>query len=95
MSDNVFQKGNFIYSKDKIFEQFKDFLNLYKERPIKNNKGGMGFNNMFFFFLVLTKKKPFTFIQMKMHQIFVYYRSTLRIWIIGITLFLKKRMFLE
>ena len=58
MSDNVFQKGNFIFSKDKIFEQFKDFLNLYKERPIKNNKGGMGFNNIFFFFLVLTKKRP-------------------------------------
>ena len=58
MNDNVFQKGNFFFNKDKIFEQSKNFLNLYKERPIKNNKGGMGFNNMFFFFLVLTKKRP-------------------------------------
>ena len=58
MEKNTFEVGDFKLRESEILNELKEFIQLYERRPIKNNKGGMGFNNMFFFFLVLTKKKP-------------------------------------
>ena len=58
MNNSTFQKGNFELKKNDILNELGNFIELYEKRPIKNNKGGMQFNNMFFFFIILKIKKP-------------------------------------
>jgi predicted HTH domain antitoxin len=41
-----------------IKNEIKDFIELYKSRPIKNNRGGMLFPHMFAFYFILKKIKP-------------------------------------
>ena len=43
---------------DKPLDFLDDFTSLYKTRPIKNNKGGMLFTHMFYFYLILKNLKP-------------------------------------
>ena len=41
-----------------IKDEIKKFIELYKSRPIKNNKGGMLFPHMFALYFILKKIKP-------------------------------------
>jgi hypothetical protein len=41
-----------------IKDEIKKFIELYKSRPIKNNKGGMLFPHMFVLYFILKKIKP-------------------------------------
>ena len=45
-------------NKKKINYHLKEFLKIYEERPIKNNKNGMKINHMFALFYLLKKLKP-------------------------------------
>ena len=45
-------------NKNILDKELKKFLKLYKQRPIKNNKGGMKINHMFAFFFILRQLKP-------------------------------------
>ena len=58
MDKNTFKVGDFKLRESEILNELKKFIQLYERRPIKNNKGGMGFNNMFYFYLVLKNKEP-------------------------------------
>ena len=42
----------------KILIDIKNFLTIYKNRPLKNNKDGMKINHMFAFYYLLKKIKP-------------------------------------
>ena len=46
------------FNKKIIAKEFKKFLKIYKNRPIKNNKNGMKINHMFALFFLLKKLKP-------------------------------------
>jgi len=41
-----------------VKHEIQKFIDLYKSRPIKNNKGGMLFPHMFAFYFILKKIKP-------------------------------------
>jgi len=45
-------------NKKKINYHLKEFLKIYEERPIKNNKNGMKINHMFALFYLLKSLKP-------------------------------------
>lgn len=45
-------------NKERIISEFKKFLNLYNDRPIKFNHGGMKINHMFWLYYVLKTIKP-------------------------------------
>ena len=45
-------------SNDKLNSELKKFLQIYKDRPINDNKGGMKINHMFGLFVLLKKLKP-------------------------------------
>ena len=45
-------------SNNKLNLELKKFLQIYKNRPIKDNKGGMKINHMFGLFVLLKKLKP-------------------------------------
>ena len=48
------------FENDKILKHLDEFINIYKDRPIKNNSGGMKFPHMFgFYFLLKTLKQEF------------------------------------
>lgn len=53
----MFENKNFI-SNFFINSNINNFLKLYKNRPVKNNQGGMLFQHMFFTYLLLKKIKP-------------------------------------
>ena len=57
MHSNILEKNipNWL---DKKLNFLNDFSSLYKTRPIKNNKGGMLFTHMFYFYLILKNLKP-------------------------------------
>ena len=46
------------FSKKNILNHLDEFNHMYKERPIKNNRGGMGIQNMFGFYFLLKTIKP-------------------------------------
>ena len=46
-----------------IKDEIKKFIELYKSRPIKNNKGGMLFPHMFALYFILKKIKPVLIIE--------------------------------
>ena len=58
MDKNTFKVGDFKLRENEILNELEKFIQLYEKRPIKNNKGGMEFNNMFYFYLVLKNKEP-------------------------------------
>ena len=58
MDNSSVQIGKFDFDINQIIMNLENFVKLYKQRPIKNNIGGMGFSNMFFFYLILKMKKP-------------------------------------
>lgn len=41
-----------------IISELENFKSIYNERPIKDNKGGMLFTHMFYFYFVLKKLNP-------------------------------------
>ena len=43
---------------DNALDLMEDFTLLYENRPIKNNKGGMLFTQMFYFYVILKNLKP-------------------------------------
>ena len=45
-------------SNKKLNLELKKFLQIYKNRPINDNKGGMKINHMFGLFVLLKKLKP-------------------------------------
>ena len=45
-------------SNSKLKSELKKFLRIYKDRPIKDNKGGMKINHMFGLFVLLRQLKP-------------------------------------
>lgn len=45
-------------SNSKLNSELKKFLRIYKDRPIKDNKGGMKINHMFGLFVLLRQLKP-------------------------------------
>ena len=46
------------FNKDNILKHLDEFIQLYKERPIKNNGGGMKFPHMLGFYFLLKTLKP-------------------------------------
>ena len=56
MEKNTFEVGDFKLRESEILNELGNFIQLYEKRPIKNNKGGMGFNNMFYFYFILKNK---------------------------------------
>ena len=46
------------FNKDNILKHLDEFIKLYKERPIKNNSGGMKFPHMLGFYFLLKTLKP-------------------------------------
>ena len=57
MHSNILEK-NIPFWLDKHLDFLNEFSLLYKTRPIKNNKGGMLFTHMFYFYLILKNLKP-------------------------------------
>ncbi len=56
---NVFNKNTPIkWNNDDIIKYLDEFIKLYKERPIKDNTGGMKFPHMFGLFFLLKVLKP-------------------------------------
>lgn len=47
-----------MWSIDEIKNYLDGFINIYEQRPIKNNKGGMQFSHMFYFYFILKKLNP-------------------------------------
>lgn len=58
MKKLIFEKSNPNWSDSDILSELDNFTTLYEKRPIKNNKGGMLFQQMFSFFFLLKKLKP-------------------------------------
>ena len=57
MHSNILEK-NIPFWLDNHLDFLNEFSSLYKTRPIKNNKGGMLFTHMFYFYLILKNLKP-------------------------------------
>ena len=53
-----FQKNAPNWKKKELLIQLKNFSKIYKDRPIKNNKGGMRFEHMFATYFILKKINP-------------------------------------
>lgn len=47
-----------MWSVDEIKNYLDDFIKVYEQRPIKDNKGGMLFSHMFYFYFILKKINP-------------------------------------
>ena len=46
------------FNKENILKYLDDFIHVYRERPIKNNLGGMKFPHMLGFYFLLKTLKP-------------------------------------
>ena len=57
MHSNILEKNIPVWA-EKPLDFLNDFTSLYKTRPIKNNKGGMKFTHMFYFYLILKNLRP-------------------------------------
>ena len=68
-----------MWLESEILQHLDEFIEIYKRRPIKNNKGGMQFSHMFYFYYVLKKIKPDLVIESGVYK----GQST---WLIEITL---------
>jgi hypothetical protein len=56
---NIFKKNILeTFNNDNILKYLDEFTYIYKERPIKNNNGGMKFPHMFGFYFLLKTLKP-------------------------------------
>lgn len=55
--NKIFNKGNFI-SNTEIKNELKNFLKIYKQRPIKENTFGIQFPHMFATYIFLKKIRP-------------------------------------
>ncbi len=55
---NFYKKNQPKWTKKEMIKELMIFLKLYKKRPIKTNRGGMRFSQMFAFFFILKKIKP-------------------------------------
>ena len=53
-----FKKNPPNWSNKEMLIELKNFKKIFKNRPIKNNKGGMSFPHMFAFYFILKKIKP-------------------------------------
>ena len=58
MEKKYFEKGNINWDYDDLLNELDNFIHIYEKRPIKNNKGGMQFSSMFYFYFILKNKKP-------------------------------------
>ncbi len=58
MNNKIFEKGNIDWAKDHILDELDKFISIYDLRPVKNNKGGMLFPQMFYFYFLLKIIKP-------------------------------------
>ena len=58
MKNNIFEKGETPWNNEKILGNLSNFIDLYEDRPIKNNKGGMLFAQLFYFYNILINIKP-------------------------------------
>ena len=54
----IFKKNPPKWSRSEMVKEIEIFSSIYKERPIKNNIGGMMFPHMFAFYFILKKIKP-------------------------------------
>jgi hypothetical protein len=59
----TFQIGNAPWAKSNIESSLADFMELYKERPIKNNEGGLSSVGMFSLWTILKQIHPSQVIQ--------------------------------
>ena len=57
MESNILDK-NIPHWVENSKDLLNDFISLYEKRPVKNNKGGMLFTHMFYFYLILKNLKP-------------------------------------
>ena len=57
MESNILEKNIPAWA-DKSLDFLNSFISLYNTRPIKNNKGGMLFTHMFYFYLILKNLEP-------------------------------------
>lgn len=48
---------NEFISNEEMKSFLPDFIKIYKQRPLKNNSGGMGFNHSFGLYVILKKLK--------------------------------------
>jgi len=58
MKNLSFEKGSPSWNNNDILKELENFIQLYEKRPIKNNKGGMLFPQMFYFYFILKKINP-------------------------------------
>ena len=58
MKTKVFEKNFPNWDIENIIDQLDNFISIYEKRPIRNNKGGMLFSHMFFFYIVLKNLNP-------------------------------------
>jgi len=58
MKKSTFKKNQPDWNYKEIVEEIKLFCDLYEERPIKNNVGGMRFNHAFALYFILKKTNP-------------------------------------
>ena len=54
----IFKKNPPKWSRSEMVKEIEIFSSIYKERPIKNNIGGMMFPHMFAFYFILKKINP-------------------------------------
>ena len=57
MDDTIFEIGK-TFSKEDLKKEVPSFYKIYKNRPIKNNLGGMRASHMFACYFMLKKIKP-------------------------------------
>ena len=55
---NLFKKNHPNWKKTEILEELNNFDEIYKQRPIKNNEGGMKYPTMFAIYFILKKINP-------------------------------------
>lgn len=53
-----FLKNSPNWNKEEFLKSFQDFNEIYKDRPIKDNVGGMKYPHMFALYFLLLKIKP-------------------------------------
>ena len=46
------------FNKDNLLKHLDEFIHIYRERPVKNNSGGMKFPHMLGFYFLLNTLKP-------------------------------------
>ncbi|MDP8205235.1 MAG: hypothetical protein P9L92_01120 [Candidatus Electryonea clarkiae] len=59
----IVNNGTALWSREEMFSKLSEFADIYAERPIKQNRGGMKSVHMFYVWFILQKIKPAAIIE--------------------------------